>query len=149
MEIRHLIQPRLRRTRGTVLENSLCEEQKTFSAAGSPGGCAWTPFKETCKTLLEYVKIAGDGVKLNKAIKEIKHHYSVERSAIGSMKVNIEKGFVPNLRVESGKLYYISDEDMLREKEERQRIKREYDERTKRGIDAYMDLFEGKKINEI
>lgn len=92
---RHASAERLRRL--------LRPEQKTYAAAGSPTGRAWTPFKETCSSLLRLVR-ARPGIGLRDAMAEIKHHYRNDSSARRTMADRLERGIVPGVRLErSGK----------------------------------------------
>jgi hypothetical protein len=103
--------PRLHRQGCAVhLRRWLCEEQKTFLAAGSPCGGGWTPFKETCRNLAQVVR-AHPGCTLREAIggrvptltdigfAGIKHHYRTEATAISSLRTWIQEGKVPGVRL--------------------------------------------------
>jgi hypothetical protein len=76
----------------------LAEEQKTFAAAGTPRGSVWSPFKKTCVELREYVR-QNQGCTLSSAIQHIKHHYSSHTSARSSLKLWLERGKVPGVKM--------------------------------------------------
>jgi len=77
----------------------LYEEQKTFCEAGSSKGGQWTPFKRTCRELINLVR-AKPGVEFNELIKTLDHHYSSLSSAKSCL-----RGFIgtviPELRTET------------------------------------------------
>lgn len=93
------------------LRGWLCEEQKTYLAAGSPCGGGWTPFKDTCRALAQVVR-AHPGCTLKEAIggrattlldagfAGIKHHYRTEATAVSSLRTWIQEGKVPGVRLE-------------------------------------------------
>jgi len=68
--------------------------------AGSSGASFWTPYKETCKLLLEEVKKTPDGVlRVKTAVMNIKHHYSTPLAAVNNLSRLALKGAVPGLTV--------------------------------------------------
>lgn len=81
------------------LRRLLRPEHKTYAAAGSPTGRAWTPYKETCRKLLKVVTSA-PGIPLRRAMIAVKHHYSSDSSARRSLASLLEKGAVPGVRSE-------------------------------------------------
>jgi hypothetical protein len=107
-----------RQGRADALRRWLCEEQKTYLAAGSPCGGGWTPFKDTCRNLLDFVRahpgctikeaiggrpavlVEGDIVHCNPAAPGIRHHYRTEATAISSLRTWIREGKVPGMRLE-------------------------------------------------
>lgn len=104
--------PLNRRGMATYLRKALCEEQRTYLAAGSPCGGGWSPYKATCDKLR---KIVADhpGCTLREAIvgrkptldgdigfPGITHHYHTDSTAIGSLKTWIQAGKVPGVRLE-------------------------------------------------
>jgi len=88
-----------RRAMTDRLRRLLRPEQKTYAAAGSPTGRAWTPYKETCNLLLCLVK-TDPGITLRKAMSKIKHHYRNESSARRTMADRLETGIVPGIKFE-------------------------------------------------
>lgn len=80
------------------LGKNLCEEQKTYAAAGSALGGYYTPFKGTCAALLQAVKDWGP-TPLRELIERVKHHYASHSSARNHLGHWIEKGKVPGLRI--------------------------------------------------
>jgi hypothetical protein len=73
----------------------LHESQKT-AIAGSNGGGYWTPFRQTCTALVEFVS-ANPGCTLKAAIDGIRHHYSSPASARNSLRDWILRGKIPRL----------------------------------------------------
>jgi hypothetical protein len=82
----------------TALKAALKPEHKTYAQAGSPTGKSWTPFKETCRFLLEAVK-ENPGISLTSAVSQIKHHYRKESTAVSCMAKNLRKGYVPGVKL--------------------------------------------------
>lgn len=76
----------------------LCEEQKTYEA-GAPTGARWTPFKATCRALLDRVT-REPGVTLKAALDGLEHHYASPASARATMHKRIAQGVVPGVRCE-------------------------------------------------
>jgi len=75
--------------------------------AGSAGGGYWTPFKQTCDNLREYMK-QHDGCRIMEAVKGIEHHYSSDRSAAGNLREMIARGIVQGLKLErKGNAFHI------------------------------------------
>lgn len=77
----------------------LHEEQKTFCAAGGNRGGYYTPFKATCRNVVETIK-AFPGISLRDLIGKAKHHYSNDRSAMSCILRWIEDGVISECRVE-------------------------------------------------
>jgi len=75
------------------------EVHKDYAPAGSAGGGHWTPFKQTCENLREYVR-THQGCKMKEAVEEISHHYSSNRSAAGCLRSMIASGVVVGMKVE-------------------------------------------------
>lgn len=81
------------------LRNSLREQHKTYTAAGSAAAKRYTPFKETCDKLKRRVE-QEPGVLLGNAIADITHHYANATSAKGCLSALIQAGNVPGIRAE-------------------------------------------------
>lgn len=79
------------------LKASLNEKQKCGVEAGSKGGGFWTPFKETCDRLVEYLK-AHPGASLKDVIENVEHHYHTSSSARSSLSHWIRVGKVPGVK---------------------------------------------------
>lgn len=79
--------------------DALNERQKTYCEAGSPGGRAWSPFKDTCERLLELVQ-REPGIPLKDAIHKIRHHYASSASAKKSLATWIHMGKVPGIHAD-------------------------------------------------
>lgn len=89
-----------RRVESSELRSSLNEAQKR-QAAGSPGGGYWTPFRQTCDNLREFLKANGP-CSLRVAIDSIKHHYKRQSTAQGSMRAWIKAGKVKGVVLVDG-----------------------------------------------
>lgn len=98
-----------------ILDSTYCEnpelpqlyEQQKDSQAGSKGGGYVTPFSLTKQCLIEYMRKKKDDT-LRNAIKEIKHHYSNDNSAMGALKKLISINVIPELKVyKKGRTVYI------------------------------------------
>lgn len=96
------VKPRLNR-RPVLLK--LHEEQKTFCEAGSNRGGHWTPFKRTCRNLVDAVR-KNPGMEFKALIKQLDYHYSSFASARPCLLKFITTGVIPELRTEivAGKL---------------------------------------------
>lgn len=90
---------RLRRRISKQLRESLVPEQKTEVAAGSANGGHWTPFRQTCKHLRDFVA-RNPGCSIKDAVAAIDHHYNTPSSARSSLRIWIEKGKVAGVRAE-------------------------------------------------
>lgn len=103
--VHEVVRSRRWNRRPVALANRLKPEHKTHAKAGAIGaGGRWTPFVDTCEQLAKVV--AGrPGIRLKDAIKTIKHHYSSGSSARASLMKWIERGKVPGVRLDAGKLY--------------------------------------------
>jgi hypothetical protein len=75
----------------------LYEEQKD-SIAGVSSGDYITPFKLTCRRLVNYIKENKES-PLNKALESIEHHYSNNGSAKNAIHKMINIGAIPELEV--------------------------------------------------
>ncbi len=72
-------------SRPVRLAAQLRPQHKTHAKAGAVGGGGrWTPFRDTCEQLARVVRDA-PGITLKAAIDGIKHHYSTNASARGSV----------------------------------------------------------------
>jgi len=105
-----------RRGRAAEMRTWLYEEQKSYLAAGTACGGGWSPYKQTCQALRDKVRqhpgctlreaIVGREVRIGEdgtvdyGWAGIKHHYRMDSTAISSLKVWLEKGKVPGVRLE-------------------------------------------------
>lgn len=109
--VQHVLAPPLHRKVDNRLRAVLCEEQKTYLAAGSPFGSGWSPYKATIQNLRSLVK-KHPGLNLREAIKGraptlddpvgivgIAHHYGTDATAISSLRHWIDAGKVPGVRI--------------------------------------------------
>ena len=98
MPVVECVRPRLQRRLSDDIRRYLTEEHKTYRAAGSPYGGGWSPFKATCRALLKYAT-ANDGALLIDACRAIEHHYGSDRRASATLRVQVDRGLVPGVRV--------------------------------------------------
>jgi hypothetical protein len=89
---------------GNSLGLILYDSKKDLYKSGSQCGGRWTPFKETCEKLKEYVKM-NSGCTISEVVKNITHHYTSKNSAISALKKRIEKGIIKDILLIDGKLY--------------------------------------------
>jgi hypothetical protein len=89
-----------RKTRQDSIRAALHDRQKS-QVAGSAGGGYWTPFRQTCDDLREFVA-AHPGCKMKAAIDGIKHHYSTSASARSSLSHWIAAGKVQGITIDRG-----------------------------------------------
>lgn len=76
----------------------LHESMKDFAKAGNANGNRWTPFKQTCLNLTEYV-VQNPGCYLSDAMKSIPHHYRSDVVAIARMAKNIRQNHCSTLDI--------------------------------------------------
>ena len=82
------------------LRGRLCEEHKTFCAAGSPAGGYYSPWQQTCRLVREDVA-REPGVELRVLLDRINHHYVSAASARCAMAKWIRAGSVTGVRLET------------------------------------------------
>lgn len=98
--------PRLRRfAKSSRIIEILDENHKTFAAAGNAEGSFWTPFKGTCRHVLNYVQ-QHPGQPLRVVVENIDHHYRSDAKARHSLSKWIREGIVPGVKAKqkNGKL---------------------------------------------
>jgi len=89
-----------RNARTDMIRRKLCEEQKTFAAAGSPTGRRWSPFKATCKRVADFVR-EHPGATPREMIEELgKLHYASDAGARSRLLALIRRGVVDGVRLE-------------------------------------------------
>lgn len=82
----------------------LYEDKDSYALAGSPDGKRWTPFKQTCVHIEEYLK-NHDGCSISELIRNIDHHYSSPRSATSTIRNRIKAGIIKNVKIIDNKLH--------------------------------------------
>ena len=90
--------------RRSLLARFLCEEQRdlSYGEAGMSGGGYFTPFRATCRNLLDAVR-RNPGIELRQALAEIEHHYSSSRSAMSSLPDLLRRGVVEGVALVEGR----------------------------------------------
>lgn len=109
--VKEATRPSIRRKLMRPIE--VCEEQKTFSPAGTPTGKRWSPWRSTMIDCGRFVR-DHPGCTLKELIAGVDHHYSTDRSAAGSIVRWAEAGKVEkcDVRRENGRVrFYPSSED--------------------------------------
>jgi len=92
-------QPKLHRIRETVsIKRFLNDTQKTYSQAGNSEGSYWSPFKDTCRQVKEFVS-KHPGATLKEIIDGVKHHYASDNTARSSLAKWIETGVIEGLYI--------------------------------------------------
>jgi hypothetical protein len=92
-----------------ALDSMLRPEVQEFqAAAGTSGGTFWTPFKGTCKKLLDLLENYPDGVSVREAVDKIEHHYASDNSARGAIPNLAKRGAIPGIALEHrGRIPYL------------------------------------------
>jgi len=98
-----IVAPRLCRSAHrfkSMWDKTLLEEHRNgqYAAAGAAGGGHFTPYKRTCRDLLNVVT-KSPGITLKEALKEAGHHYNREGTARSCMRRNLAAGLVPGLEL--------------------------------------------------
>jgi hypothetical protein len=101
--ITEYIHPKLYR-KATAFKEKLFAEQKTFADAGTNAHCHFTPFKRTCRDVLEYVKYH-DGCTLKELLKTVQTHYSCPAVARQCLSKWLCEEKIPGVKINDGKLY--------------------------------------------
>lgn len=97
-DITESVSPRLNRK--AVTKNiRLCEEQKTHAVAGNNNGSHWSPYKQTCSGIVDYVK-DHPGCCLKELVENVRHHYSSRSGAKQCIAYWAQAGKVPGIRCE-------------------------------------------------
>jgi hypothetical protein len=78
---------------------ALCEEHKTFAAAGNAECRRWSPWRATCEELRKSVERA-PGMSLKEAIESIETHYHSQASARSSLSHWLQVGKIDGVRCE-------------------------------------------------
>lgn len=91
------VAPRLCRRVIGRLGESLRDEHRTWAEAGSAHGDYWTPFRHTARALAEVVRLE-PGISMSAAVKQIKHHYGKDSTAVTSLLNWVHAEKVPGIR---------------------------------------------------
>jgi hypothetical protein len=93
------VRPALNRKRLMIRETltALNPQQKTAAKAGSRGGY-YTPFRETCRKVLDTVT-ATPGITMKELLGKIETHYSSVSTARSTLAKRIEENLVPGVKV--------------------------------------------------
>jgi len=107
-DIKDALRPKVnRKTLVKKFRASLVEEQKTLGEAGSCNSDYYTPFRNTLFWLKKYVE-KNPGCILGDAIKNIKHHYHSDYSAISCMMKYMKKGIITDIELRrEGKKFFL------------------------------------------
>lgn len=95
----HVSRPALLRRANVAGLRAMLTPERKASRPGSQGPY-FTPFRDTCKRVIEHVLEAGGRAVVRDTIKAISHHYSDDKSARGALVAMAKKGIVPGLRIE-------------------------------------------------
>lgn len=103
-EPREFVAPRFQRGKA-IIRNALCEEQRTFAAAGNAGSKFWSPWQSTCREVRNAVK---KRTTIADLVTTIKHHYRTTATARACLTKWIECGKIPGVRiVREGKAVFV------------------------------------------
>lgn len=91
--------PRLNRQALVQWVSKLCPEHQTYAKAGNSCNRYWSPFKATCRSVLEYVT-RHEGCTLKELMSGCEHHYASSGTARRMIPMWIREGRVPGVRVE-------------------------------------------------
>jgi len=99
-EPHHAISPALcRRLHASLAIAPFCTEQhKTWAEAGSAGSNHWTPFQQTARGVLCYVR-EHPGCSLRELVDGIEHHYLHDTTARSCLARWIREGVIKGVRV--------------------------------------------------
>ena len=89
-----------------AIRDGLVPQQKDFVEAGSISGSHWTPYKESCNRIWQYVK-RHNGCTVKEMVDSVgKYHYSTASSARSSISAMARGGHIPGVvtQHEDGKL---------------------------------------------
>jgi len=94
------IKPRLnRKAFASNIRNGLVEEQKTYAIAGNATGRHWSPFRATCKRIIQKVQ-EEPGITLKSLLEQIDTHYSSTATAKACIPKWIREGVIPEVQLE-------------------------------------------------
>ena len=94
--VTEVVRPTLRRRVSETLRKQLCDEHKTYAAAGTNSGKFWSPFKATCRALHEVVATT-PGLTWREALKRVEHHYSSDSAGASTLYRLAQGGRVDDL----------------------------------------------------
>ena len=91
------IAPRLfRRAAAHIIRRQLCDAQRTYARAGNAISAYWSPWRETCRQTLEFIR-AHPGCTLKELVDGIRHHYSASATARTSLAKYLRQGIIPGV----------------------------------------------------
>lgn len=77
----------------------LCEAQKSYAVAGNNKSLHWSPYKQTCSGIVDYVK-DHPGCCLKEVVENVRHHYASRSGAKQCIAYWAQAGKVPGIRCE-------------------------------------------------
>lgn len=106
-QVHERVTPAFRRHVTPTLGRALREEHKTFGEAGNCLSQYYSPYKATCRALLDEVQRT-PGILLKDLVAKVPHHYASPESARCSIAKWAEYGKLPGVRVErKGRLIHL------------------------------------------
>ena len=99
LESREMVSPRFTRRAATGWRARLRDEHATYGEPGSSGGQYWTPFRETCRNILQAVT-KSPGVTTRELMDRTNHHYASSASARSAVYSWAKAGKIPGVRIE-------------------------------------------------
>lgn len=97
--VRQAVAPAINRSAQTTqLNNTLKRSPKNYAAAGNNKSQYWSPFKATCQSVREYVRL-NPGTTFQQMLGEINTHYKTLANARQSLVHWAKRGLIPGVRV--------------------------------------------------
>lgn len=100
-------QPRLSRSRlipqfVAQLRGVLCEETRSYAAAGNAESRYWSPFRATCEEIRRALGRRGP-LTTRELVETIRHHYSSDSSARSTLPKWLDAGKIPGVESDGGR----------------------------------------------
>lgn len=96
-DVKPQFKPTTMRRCDSSLGKVLCDAHRTESQAGAAGGGYWTPYKATCRSILETVKIT-PGICMKDLLTRVTHHYHSSSTAKQCIVQRTLQGLVPGVK---------------------------------------------------
>ena len=111
-EVSERLAPRLsRKVLHHYLDSALCDETRTWAAAGNALSEYYSPFRRTVRLVYEALE-AAPGLTMRELVARLDHHYASVASARGALRHWIGVGKIPRIRGDGGRpeRWYLKDE---------------------------------------
>lgn len=102
-EVSERLAPRLSRSvLHHYLDSALCDETRTWAAAGNALSEYYSPFRRTVRRIYDVLE-AAPGLTMKELVARVDHHYSSVTSARGALRHWIRVGKLPGIRGDGGR----------------------------------------------